>query len=401
MRLFIIILSMLLIQLNAKAQSDPDAFLRGEALMQEKLPQKAIDEFTKSIQNGNRDAQVYLSRGRAYMANNQYTLAIEDFLRADSLKENIASFELSRAYAFSGDKSKAVMTLKDHLASVYRKPVSIIKLDPAFASLERNREWLHLWDSTWYSPEEESAARINYLLNSKRYIDAIELAGNEIDKNPSKHIFYYLRGKAFQEYGNPGNALKDYSKAVDKFAREADYYIARASVYRNDHKFREAAEDMKRAVRLRPEDPSLLKILAVDYINAGNKEEGVEAMNKYAALFRENTEAVYQAGMINYEAGKYVKALEFFNQNLKNNQTDPRFFKARGDTYYQTRLYRYAIRDYGMALDLNPDLTDVWYMKGLARYQAGDHEGACIDWSRARRKGDARAAEKLKQYCGK
>ena len=401
MRLFIIIFSLLTIQLTVKAQSDPDAFLRGEALMQEKLPEQAIDAFTKSIHKGNRDAQIYLSRGKAYMANKQYTLAIEDFQKADSLKENIASYELSRAYALSGNKEKAVEVIKNHLGSSYRLPASVIKLDPAFASLERNREWLHVWDSTWYSPEEESAARINYLLNSKRYIDAIELAGKEIEKNPSKHIFYYLRGKAFQEYGNPDNALKDYSTAIDKFARKADYYVARASVYRNDHKYEEAAEDMKRAVQLRAEDPSLLKILAVDYINAGNKDDGVEAMNKYAALFRENTEAVYQAGMINYEAGNYVKALEFFNQNLKNNQTDPRFFKARGDTYYQTKLFKYAIRDYGMALDLNPDLTDVWYMKGQARYQAGDHEGACIDWSRARRQGDVRAAEKLKQYCGK
>ncbi len=401
MRFFIIIVCSLVIQFTAMAQSNPDDFLRGKALMQENLPMKAIELFSKSIQNDNSNASAYLSRGRAYMASHQYNLAIQDFIKADSLKEKIASYELSRAWALSGDKERAVKALRDHLDSEYRLPSSVIRLDPAFSSLERNKGWLDLWENNWYSPEEESEARINYLLNSKKFIDAIGVAGQEIEKNPSKHIFYYLRGKAFQEYGNPGNALKDYSKAIEMFARNADYYIARASVYRNEHKFAEAAQDMKRAVQLRPEDPSLLKTLAIDNISAGNKKDGVEAMNSYATLFRENHEAVYQAGMVNYEAGNYVKALEFFNQNLKDDQTDPRFFKARGDTYYQTSLFRYAIRDYGMALDLNPDLTDVWYMKGLARYKEGDHEGACIDWSRAKRQGDSRAAEKLRQYCGK
>ena len=50
-----------------------------------------------------------------------------------------------------------------------------------------------------------------------------------------------------------------------------------------------------------------------------------------------------------------------------------------------------------MALDLDPDDHEVWYLKGLARWNMNDREGAMNDWQHAARLGSPKAAEKLQQ----
>ncbi len=51
-----------------------------------------------------------------------------------------------------------------------------------------------------------------------------------------------------------------------------------------------------------------------------------------------------------------------------------------------------------MALDLEPDNPEVWYMKGLARWSMNDREGALSDWKQASRLGSYEAALKLEEY---
>ena len=46
-------------------------------------------------------------------------------------------------------------------------------------------------------------------------------------------------------------------------------------------------------------------------------------------------------------------------------------------------LYQGAIADYNQAIKLKPDYAEVYYNRGLAKFQSGDNQGAIADFNQA------------------
>ena len=59
--------------------------------------------------------------------------------------------------------------------------------------------------------------------------------------------------------------------------------------------------------------------------------------------------------------------------------------------------WTYAIKDFSMALDLDPRNPESWYMKGICRQEQGDHEGAKSDFEMAAHYGSTEAIEELER----
>ena len=121
----------------------------------------------------------------------------------------------------------------------------------------------------------------------------------------------------------------------------------------------------------------------------------MDFIQEYVVYYPEKAEAHFLHGNILFESGKYLKALSSFNHCLKLETDDPRFYAARGKTYLATSTYPYALNDFGMALDLDPKNHEVWFQRGMVKWQTNDREGSIADWERAARYGSAKAAEKL------
>jgi len=62
-------------------------------------------------------------------------------------------------------------------------------------------------------------------------------------------------------------------------------------------------------------------------------------------------------------------------------------------------MYEYAYKDFSMALDLNPQNGETWYLKGLARQHTADAEGACNDFEKAFKRGYKEALRELQENC--
>jgi Flp pilus assembly protein TadD len=78
-----------------------------------------------------------------------------------------------------------------------------------------------------------------------------------------------------------------------------------------------------------------------------------------------------------------MNSLRCFNSNLKEDQANPVYFKARGKAYLKTSTLQYAISDLSMSLDLNPEDGETWMYLGVAKLQAGLKEEACSDFRKA------------------
>jgi tetratricopeptide (TPR) repeat protein len=125
----------------------------------------------------------------------------------------------------------------------------------------------------------------------------------------------------------------------------------------------------------------------------------MEDMNLYLKYFPSNDEAIYRKGMIQYENGSYLNAIQSFNEALKLEQGKAEYYFARGKTYASTGTIRYADKDMSMALDLDPLNGEIWYEKGLVSEKLGDLTAACHCYSKAFQYGIFEARDLLDTNC--
>ena len=56
-----------------------------------------------------------------------------------------------------------------------------------------------------------------------------------------------------------------------------------------------------------------------------------------------------------------------------------------------------AIKDFDIAIELNPKLGESYFERGVAKHKLQDINGAYLDWSKAKELGFSKASEKIKK----
>jgi len=111
--------------LSAALRRDPrlaDAYrVRGEALDQMGLPQRAIQDFTKYIELKPSDARGYACRGDAHNFNLDHDLALADYNHAIKIQPSSVSAHLGRGLAYAG-MEKYEEAIKDYQVVLRANP---------------------------------------------------------------------------------------------------------------------------------------------------------------------------------------------------------------------------------------------------------------------------------------
>ena len=88
----------------------------------------------------------------------------------------------------------------------------------------------------------------------------------------------------------------------------------------------------------------------------------------------------------------YDKAIEF-------NTKDGDMYFNRGLAKYELKDYKSAIADYHKAIEIAPIDANAYYNSGLAKYLLEDIKGACLDWKKANELGSKMALELIGENC--
>ena len=72
----------------------------------------------------------------------------------------------------------------------------------------------------------------------------------------------------------------------------------------------------------------------------------------------------------------YNKAIELEPRNYKH-------WVGRGNSFLITRAFGLAIKDYSNALDINPQLGETFFNRGMAYFNIGNKGKACKDCNSA------------------
>mgnify|MGYP001237811241 CR=1 FL=1 len=116
----------------------------------------------------------------------------------------------------------------------------------------------------------------------------------------------------------------------------------------------------------------------------------------------------YSWGVLRYQMGDYVGALEAFNKALEENPSSNDFmlYAYRGNTKSKMGLHSEAIAEFDKAILLRPTrIVDYpnwvrnFFNRGVAKYYLSNTDGACEDWKKAYDLGYGSANEYLSTMC--
>jgi tetratricopeptide (TPR) repeat protein len=148
-------------------------------------------------------------------------------------------------------------------------------------------------------------------------------------------------------------------------------------------KHKEAAELLKRAIRLNPNDPSLHYNLAKALQESGADNESLPHHKKAVALNPSNPEAWLSYGKSLSNLGFNVDALDAYKNSLKINPSYVEAFLNIGATLKDLDRYDEALNYADKAIAINPTLSGAWSNRGIALKELKRYEEALISYDKA------------------
>lgn len=336
-----------------------------------------------------------------YFIKKDYQKAKNQYLRLNNIKTNIADLELAKCYSAQNKNDSAFIYLNSHIDSKYKIYASKIKLDPYLKKLENDSLWNTFWENEWYSKYEHQIADIEYNIKNSNTELALDELHNILSKRKRAYKAYYLRSKIYYESKDYKLALNDISDAIDIKRNKHDYHFLRSNIHFQLKKYSKAIIDINEAINIYPYNIEyyLHKALILDKLE--NFEPAIQNYLFYINNTTQDYRKYYYLSQLYLSSKDKINALKQINIALKLNRHSKDLYILRGDVYFESGIYKYAIQDYTMSLDFDPQNGYVYYKRAVARHNLGNTKGACSDWFKARNLKNVDSEEYLRKYCVK
>ncbi|MFZ4761802.1 MAG: tetratricopeptide repeat protein [Alphaproteobacteria bacterium] len=156
-----------------------------------------------------------------------------------------------------------------------------------------------------------------------------------------------LLGAYLQMEDKYAEAIKVYNQWLDHETgtarQKATMVFARALAYLESKDWPKAEKDMQEALRLDPENPSVLNHLAYSWIERGLQiDESIKLLEKAVSLKPNDGNVLDSLGWAYFKKGDYATAAEYIENALHYEPNHPTISDHLGDAYWQLGHYRQA-----------------------------------------------------------
>jgi len=388
----------LYLTLYVGGQSSYDAILKSRALTSAGEEIKAIGMLTAAISE-KEDGLLYAERADACLLAGDYSGAINDFNKANTLITGAGEYGLARIYALKGEAASSLLHLERNLLSGFRRSGKEVLLDPAFAGIENTPEWRQFWKRDWYTELETGVSEIEYYVSSGKKPEAAEKLRELQAIYKGKDEVEYASALVSLSTGKPGEAVTILSAITNGSAGNEKHLRLLAKAQTDASNPAGASATYTRLLNQEVPDAELFLLRAECYRKTGETGRAMADIEKYLSLYPLHKTALRLAGQVSSAAGNNIKALSYFSKNIGNNPGDPDCFIDRANSYMALKSWEPAINDYSMSLDLNPSNPEAWLSKGIALIHSGKTEDACHDFRFALNYGSRRATDYISRYC--
>lgn len=286
--------------------------------------------------------------------------AIKQFKVKDASKQLALSFIL---------RAQMVEDMAEKLADIDRA----IEADPEAADALRLRvairleqgkhaeavaDLLKLLEKDSNNPALE-ALLAESLTNLKKYDEALQHINKVIEENPEATIAYNLRARIYILKDDLKEAEEDLNKVLKIDSDDVGALLLRSRVYAAQEKQDAAEADVERALKLKPDLPQA--ILMRSLLAAEQKRYGQAIADLQILLRADPKNAEYRLQMAAYYAAdsRPRKAIEMLDRIVEEEPKNADALRARGDALLSVGKHAEAIKDYNVALEVEPEDTGV------------------------------------------
>jgi len=384
------------------AQKSDNNLLLAQAAEIEKNYTKAIENYSQIIENKsvNDIAEIHRLRGLCFFKIGNSQSAISDFEEAEKLeKSGEALFHLAQVYAYNLNAEQASKMLTMNLESATKKDNSEILKDSCFEKINRTKAWRELWQQQWYSKTEQLLQEARYAVVNKNYTDALSIFDQVLKTNKNKHEIYALRAEMYEIQHDYRNAALDYELAFKLKPSKIDYLNKKAENNRLAENFKQAERDFNLSLEKNANQLNIYYLRSKTCFETKNFTQAKIDIEFFLKFLPENIEAQILLARIFSQTDEHFEALKIYNRLLAKNKNMVELLKSRAETYIKVQTYKFAIFDLTQALDLSPHDSELYLLRGNARFESGDKKGACNDWKAASRYDNKKAFKALINNC--
>jgi eukaryotic-like serine/threonine-protein kinase len=232
------------------------------------------------------------------------------------------------------------------------------------------------------------------LANAYRKLGNLEQAvaqlNHALELEPGLAHLYRLRARLQLERNQPASALADFDQAIARETASGPYQVDdlldRGRLLLRDKKYPEAIASFNAALALRSDHPQALRLQAEALFHLGRFEEVVAAFDRYLETGKP-LESVYRGrGLARAELGRYPGAIEDFTKALELAPTSA-VQAYRGWMHLGVDAPKLALRDFELAIELDPRNGDAYTGRGVVLAGQGRYADAARDAAEAIRLG--------------
>ena len=202
------------------------------------------------------------------------------------------------------------------------------------------RKYREQRDRTWIEKAEPNARR------------AVEL-------EPQLTIATVALASVNTELGHLEAAATALDAAMTRDPESADLLNARAYLRFRQRDFPAALIDLRKAIRLRPDDWSLPLLEGVILVTAARPAEAIPALERSSTLAPDSALTLRNLGAAYYAVGRYGDATRSFQRALEI-KADPSVYSNLGTAYFFQGLYGDAVSAFEQARKLRPNDFRAW-----------------------------------------
>jgi tetratricopeptide (TPR) repeat protein len=232
------------------------------------------------------------------------------------------------------------------------------------------------------------------LAQAYRRLGKMDLALEQLDRavelEPALAHVYRLRARLRLERNEPELALGDFDQAIQRENTnspfQVDDHVERGRLLLSSAKYGPALDSFDAALALQKDHSLAQRLRAEALFRLGRFGEVIKAFDSYIETGKPR-ESVYQGrGLARAELGQYAGAIEDFTKALELHPTSA-VQAYRGWTHLVVDAPKLALRDFELAIELDPNNGDAYNGRGLARVSLGRHREAAQDAAEALRRG--------------
>ncbi|RPI31484.1 MAG: tetratricopeptide repeat protein [Chloroflexota bacterium] len=232
--------------------------------------------------------------------------------------------------------------------------------------------------------EPESADARFYMGEAYRmmadYEKAIEAYNQAIDVNEAFAPPYLGRARANLASDPEVDVIEDLDLAIQYDPNMADAYLARADYYLDLGDSETALESLNTAEGLIPYSPLIYVYKARVYLQLGENESALESAEQAHQMDLTSLDAYLVLGQAQLALGDSKQAILNLRTYLLYEKQDALGWVMLGQAYAQTgKDAELALDAFDQALDLNDELTEAYYYRGLAYIGMDEGQKAAND----------------------